>query len=361
MLQLGIWRELRGEKNQATSLLEQVATNPYYTEFDFASRLASLYLQKRATDGTIEACLALSDVSKQEFDKVVTEPFLHGTRAENSLMIKAWGFAYEDTLCRLYDVIPAETKSHHLTSVEMLSEWLKTLPFPVYQNTPIDLNGDGLEDRLVFLETDTNGGLDVWALLMTANGYVAKYFDYSSSKSDHSEITIIPLDIDGELKALRLSPSVQSYKVISQIQPVQIMVDVNISKSHEQITRIISWDSPTQSFVNQDAIDLALFQMEGLLYVDQYYSSVVKHVDAILTYSNPEQQVTYACGISVAEDFCVDLPEEYAAYFLYMRALALEQIGQVKQARDVYYALWRDYPGNLFGIAASKKLTPVQP
>lgn len=382
-LQLGIWKELRGEKDLATSLLEQVATNPNNTEFDFASRLASLYLQKRTVNGFLDACQSLFDVSEEEFDKVFTERFLYSSRAGNSLMIEAWGFAREDVMCRADDVIVAEAKNHRMVSVEVLDEWLKTLPYPVYQSTPIDLNGDGLEDRLVFLETRDNGGLDIWAFFMTMDGYTAKYFYSSSSKADHSDITIIPLEINSEVKGFLLSSddtifinvlkpdfqfdtnayyfyfTVRSYTVISQTQPVQVMLD--ITDRDERKTLILSWDESRQSFDWQSAIDLTMSQIEKLLYVDRDYPSVINRVDTLLANSNFESSVATLCGISVADDFCVDFPEEDAAYFLYMRALSFEQMGLVNDARDAYYHLWQKYPQNLFGIIASKKLEPVQP
>jgi len=32
-----------------------------------------------------------------------------------------------------------------------------------------------------------------------------------------------------------------------------------------------------------------------------------------------------------------------------------------EQAKKVYYSLWKDYPANIFGLAAASKLAPIQP
>jgi hypothetical protein len=140
-----------------------------------------------------------------------------------------------------------------------------------------------------------------------------------------------------------------------------VQIKVDIKNQDEQKTVIFSWDDRSQSFVEQNAIDLEISQIEKALYVDRDYPSVINRVDTLLVNLNFVSNVAMLCGISVADDFCVDFPEEYAAYLLYMRALSFEQMGLVNDARDAYYQLWQKYPQNLFGIIASKKLEPVQP
>ncbi|MBI5935379.1 MAG: hypothetical protein HY867_16880 [Chloroflexi bacterium] len=388
-LKLGIWRELRGEQDQAISLIKQAATRPHNSEFDYASRLAILYLQERKTEGKVRACDVVDQALYQELFKVISSPLTLNSPSNASKSLKAmknaWGFVPMDItgLCHSLFMLQAEAKNHHLTSAVTFNDWLKTLSYPIYQNTAIDLNIDGVEDRLVYLETSDQGDLDGWAFFMTDDGYVAKYFDYSVTQDNGSENTIIPLEISDEIKAFMFpsddsfsiavlkpdfhvdtdayfyQPSVQSNKVISQTQPVQIMADV--MNRYERKTLIFSWNDISQSFVEQNSIDYVVSQIEKVLYVDQDYLSVINRVDTLLANSNFESDVATLCGISVADDFCVDFPEEYAAYFLYMRALSFEQMGLVNDARDAYYQLWQKYPQNLFGIIASKKLEPVQP
>jgi len=310
---------------------------------------------------------------------------LYNTPAEDTLLIKAWGFTpvWRTSLCSIYDVLPVEVKIQHLMSATQLSEWLESLPFLVYQNTAVDLNGDGVEDRLIYLETSDQGELDSWVFFMTADGYDAKYINSFSNDFEDSEKAIYPLEINSELNAfmllfsksisinfikpgLQIEPDenayafdVRSYKVVSQTQPAQIIVDVK--NQYEQRTLEFFWDDLSQSFMQQDSIVFTQSQIEKVLYVEQDYPSVINRVDTLLANSNFESNVATLCGISVADDFCVDFPKEYAAYFFYMRALSFEQMGLVNDARDAYYQLWQKYPQNLFGIIASKKLEPVQP
>jgi hypothetical protein len=300
-------------------------------------------------------------------------------------MKNAWGFIPLDItgLCHSLSMLSAEVTNSHLKSADALNDWLKTLSYPMYQNTPIDLNGDGLEDRLVYLETSDQGDLDGWAFFMTANGYVAKYFDYSTTQDDHSDNAVIPLEINSEIRAFMLpsgdsfsivvlkqdfqidtgsyffQPSVHASKIISQFSPVQIMADVKNRNGQKSI--VLSWNDLSQSFVEENSLDLVLSEIEKLLFVDQDYPSIINRVNFLLANSNFDSDIPTLCGISVADDFCVDFPEKYAAYFLYMRALSFEQMGLVNDARDAYYQLWQKYPQYLFGIIASKKLEPVQP
>ena len=387
--QLGIWYELRGENAKSATLLEQVTTQPYNSKFDFLPRLASLYLQERSRSGAIKACADLSDAFIKELDQVV-QPDISRSEfkrtEDNALMVKTLGVIVRRIEpCDIYEMFPAELENSRITSAEMLDEWLNTLAYPVYQSIFIDLNGDGIEDRLIFLDQVGDGYLDAWAFFMMPEGYIAKILDngFSDGQAEGARIErmIVPL---GQIEGLRaflipsrktitmylispdlvifyplFQPSAESYKVMSEAQTLKIIVD--IKNQNGQKTLELSWDGFANGVVEQNGLDVVLSQIEQVLYVDQDYPSVIKRVDVLLDNSNFDSDIPTLCGISAADDFCVDFPEKYAAYFLYMRALAYEQMGLVNDARDAYYQLWQKYPQNLFGIIASKKLEPIQP
>jgi hypothetical protein len=66
-----------------------------------------------------------------------------------------------------------------------------------------------------------------------------------------------------------------------------------------------------------------------------------------------DSQKSADCG-SICEQW-------YFPYFHYLQALAYEQSGQLGAAKQTYFELWRDYPENIFGVAASQRLLPIQP
>jgi hypothetical protein len=378
-LRLGIWRELRNEGSQAKSLLQQVASNPSHVQYNFASRLASLYLQKRASSGAAKACLALDDAFTEEFRKIVPEPSRYNNDKET---LAAWGFARgHGSLCDIYEMLPVDAQNARMVSADLLNAWLKKTAFTVYQNEPVDLNGDGLQDRLLVLDTIGYGSGDPWAFLGAPDGFKAVFISDMSSESEQQLVMkirsintgdVVPtllISLGDRLNIFRITPhstieslvdeySVQTFEVVDQASPAKILVKVDGYSGKRTTTYL--WDSKTKNFVEHDDFAIAQAEIENLLYIQKDYRVAIVSINSFLQTAPPEPTRPFECGVDIPGG-CRYRPDWYIPYFRYLLGVSYELSGQSDQAKQVYYELWRDDPKNIFGIAASQKLMPAKP
>jgi hypothetical protein len=98
----------------------------------------------------------------------------------------------------------------------------------------------------------------------------------------------------------------------------------------------------------------------------------IVHINKFLLESPPEQVFSPLCYDNIARNYAdietdprillCDLPPEwYRPYLRYLLGVAYELASQPELAKLTFYALWKDYPTNLFGVAASQRLIPTQP
>ncbi len=376
-LQLGMWYELRDESSKAKSILQQVAHKSYRSEYDFTSRLASLYLKERAVLGRAKACAVLENAYIEELRSTFPEP------PNDERMLAAWGIVDgKGSLCNEYDLLPLDIKGTRLTSSVSLLQWLDRHEFTVYQKTALDLNSDGLEDYVLLLDTQDIDSADAWAFLATPEGYQARAISTEWSGSEQTELGISSIKVgdgasahlillDGILVAFRVNTDlsietweevygVKSYDIVDEVQPAKIVM--NIDSDYEgKRTTVYVWDAQTQSFIEQtDPYVNARIEIEDLLFTKQDYEAVIRYIDEFLQTAPPEPKVVYACGADIP-GHCKYFPERYVPYFRYLRGLAYEQLGQNEQAKRAYFELWQDFPKNVFGMAASLKLEPISP
>jgi hypothetical protein len=90
-LQMGIWRDFRGEEEDALTLLQLLAENPTDPQYTLPARLASTYLEERSRSGFVGACTQVQRLWK---DAVNELPESHGMYTHYPKDIRlAWGFA----------------------------------------------------------------------------------------------------------------------------------------------------------------------------------------------------------------------------------------------------------------------------
>lgn len=379
-LKLGIWYELRNEDKKAKILLQQLANRPHQTEYDFPSRLASLYLQKRAVSGRARACLELKNAYYEELRIKIPELSPYNN---DDAMLKAWGIVdTKEPLCDIYDMLLADMRNANWTSPEALMGWLNTHELTIYRKEDIDLNNDGLLDHLIWLDVTDSGVPDTWTFLATSNGYQAGYVSDIWPKDEQSKLNIQSIKIGNSMLAYLLSSNgeliifrvrsdlgietlvedygVQSFDVNDEVTPTKLLVHTDNSYDGQGAIVYI-WDSNMETFVEQtDSFVVAQAEIEKLLYTEKDYQEVINYLDKFLQIAPPEPKRIYFCSADIPEG-CKYLPDWYMPYFRYLRGLAYEQLGQNEQAKRSYFELWRDFPKNVFGMVASLKLEPVNP
>jgi hypothetical protein len=196
-LQLGLLYELRGEDKKAISLLQHLAKSPTLSEYDFMSRLANIYLQYRRKEGKTSACLKIEDAYTEELLKIAPDLDMDLEKSVRD----TWGLVgwHRYSICNPSDMLPADMRSEKITNPKSLLSWLKKSGIKIYQQEKIDLNGDGEDDYLIFLDAYESDDPDVWAFFASPKGYLARYVYDFWPESDQSKLEIEPLRVDPAL------------------------------------------------------------------------------------------------------------------------------------------------------------------
>jgi len=120
------------------------------------------------------------------------------------------------------------------------------------------------------------------------------------------------------------------------------------------------WNPESKKFderrINFDFV-MAQDEAEKLIFQDHDFPQAILYINKFLVQAPPEPKVESSCVYGRCDYY----PEWYRPYIHYLLAMAYEMSGHVDQARDTYFALWHDYPANIFGLAAEHRLVIAKP
>lgn len=327
-LQLGLWRDFRGEEAQALDVMGQLSASPTIKEFDLPARLAAIYLAEREKTGFAKACLAIDRTYSSELESIFPNGRFEGS---DSLMLQKWGFLVDDfpgwsgLLCSDIDAFPANIKHSRLVDVSLVPDWLTANGFIWYQKFEFDFNNDSTNDLLISLDTYRDNNPDVWLFFQEKEGVKALLAGRFSSYSTIEAITQSSADFQMTLVSVpdSMYPGDSSY----------------------------SWNMEKQTFQHIYEFSDLQSQVEQQIFSQQNYSSAIQSLEEFLRNDASDIEKMEECGYECSEG--------YIPYFRYLLAVSYELSGQAEQAKLIYYQLWHDYPKNIFGMAAMQKLEPV--
>jgi hypothetical protein len=380
-LRLGVWHELRGNDDITVKTLSQLADKPADAQYDFAASMSKLFLKRRQQINVTRACLDLQNAFWDGYQAISSDSQF-GFRDT----LPTWGFTKDGSryfpgkICDVYEILPLDVKSAHVTSPASLSNWINKTNLTIYQNESIDLNRDGLEDRLILMDTTGSNSPDVWAFLATADGYIAifvhdlwtenaalraKISPIQAGDNNFAYLVVLDKDFaffritkDFKAEILAKGTGVRSFET-TEIAPVQVKINIDNYPDGKKTLNYV-WDSLSSNFVEQDEFKNAQIKIEKLLYSEQDYNGTIDYINQFLQAEHQEPFQPYQCGTSIPGG-CNYEPAWYSPYFRYLLGVTYEQLGQQQQAIQTYYELWRDYPKNVFGMVASLKLEPIAP
>ncbi len=327
-LQLGLWRDLRGEEKQAQGILEDLSKNPTVPEFDLPSRLAAMYLAERDRTGFAKACLITDAAYTDELEKLYPD----GVPPDFSLMLQKWGFVNPilsgwSGLCLDTDSLPVALKVSRLKDISLVPVWLTKNGFKWYQKFEVDFNDDGWTDLLMSVDTYDDNDPGVWIFFQTDDGVEA----------------ILP-DRFGPFLSIQVSGSNSSNFRMT------LLTDPNWAYSENST---FAWSKERKLFQEVDDVLPLQLQIEEQIFRNQNYAAAIQAIDKFL-----KTYVTNADKMKECGDMC---SRWYIPYFRYLFGISYELSGHTEQAKQTYYELWRDYPKNMFGLAAMYKLEPINP
>lgn len=379
-LKLGILYDQIGEHNKSISLLQNLANAPYLAEFDFSSKMASLYLETRDNFGMTQACTHVNDAFAEDFREKIPEPSSIYNFDSDTLRI--WGVVdWNGFLCNMKKIFVSELASEKIGSPEALDVWLDRTQINVYEKISVDVFDNGKIDLLALLNTNTLSEKDIWLLSLTQEGFYKPLYIDHYSYSDKSELSIkeIPSDetnnlvyeisLGDELIIVRILPDlttnilieeygVTSYEINQTQESLSLIINID-NQSDGKITNSYLWNSMEQNFIYQPNIfEITQKNIEENIYIKNNYSETIIYIQNFLKKRYSEPEYIFSCS---AESGCTYSPPFYIPYFRYLQGLSYEQLGDFENARDIYYELWQDYPDNVFGVVASMKLELVNP
>jgi len=387
-LKLGVWYEERGESSQAIHTLQDLAEAPSNSSYDFASRLAASYLTARVNGGIIQACNEMEYLKIQSLNEIAPPPVMYISRDKT---ISEWGFGYTgwthqvDSFCNQTGMMTSLASSVPFNND--MNTWLVGVGVTPKNIQQLDL---GLPVNVWMVETtyksfsaqyfaptDKIVMEDVvrskwWLFIKSFNGLIVTYLFDGNEEASNSIPSAQVLDLSQKEKSVllkfneyivpfyidsigRLVKMPEDYFYDAYVTDGQIIAFEPDYFSDTTSVQAYTWNPKEQNFerrsLNYD-FDKAQRQVEESVFRRRDYSSAIAQINIFLVQAPSEPVIEYSCSSSGCDDY----PEWYRPYMRYLLALSYELSGQVDQARDTYYYLWKDYPANVFGLAAEHRL-----
>lgn len=394
-LKLGLVYDMAGQEEQALTFIQDVAEHPANTEFDFIPGLAAAYLDVRSRQGKVQACREISLVqSESEYENSLYSPIYVPTEKIREIWgigARLWPYGTIDDFCDGEDALQllvrrtdapedldVETwlkyagvqalRVEQIHGTNAVTAWLVTVPT---QSLEWGENAEVLE-RYDHQQT--------WLLARTSNGLDAIYVDDIDHDSDMS-FDYLELNHSGLLVTVKTHgedvPRFYIYHVPSNGEITEQLsdyyVDGFVNHKTNEITTIAesagaeqpemtvyAWNVVLGKFekriINFD-FSKAQDEAEKLLFQERDYIQAILHIQRFLIQAPPEPKEFFYCQ----SNDCKYYPDWYRPYMRYLLALAYEMSVQPEPAREIYFALWKDYPDNIFGLAAEHRLVAVKP
>lgn len=395
-LRLGLTYDMSGQEEIAMTLIQNVAEHPSGTDYQFASQLAATYLDVRSKQGKVQACREIGLLQAESEDKISG---LYAIYVPLDDLKKVWGYGAPIWLYRVDAVCDGKL------ALKLLIE---QAPVSKYKNVDELLTKMGLKPLSVQSIYESNS-LTVWLASLplqfnqfSKDGFAVEKVDYqqlwllarSSQGFTPDYLDVISQDFGTILSAdylqikkndliIMIQTNDENFQsvFISHIEPdggiqtllSDIYVDGFVDHAAEEIAIVSEsfysdqpdvtyyrWDSELQKLderkINFDFVK-AQDEADRLVFQERDFSRAILYINEFLIQAPPEPKVEYSCVYGKCDYY----PEWYRPYMRYLLALAYEVSGQLDHARDTYFALWQDYPANIFGLAAEHRLVLVKP
>jgi hypothetical protein len=406
-LMLGVWRDFRGEKELATTVLEPLISSDTQNP-RFISQLAKVYLDTRKESGVIAACSKMNSLQRELLDGKYSDAAARLMGFQNP---KWWTVV--DDFCDESVVVAAAAPGSfaeygEISDVDKLREWLA-----YEQRSEVYIKKLNVGSREIWLASFLvrnfpKYDIDIyqlWAFLKTDDGLSAT--PLNKMRLDSTQDDVSNLYNENSISASMFEPEpgaaialVQFDNCVNFLKPSSAGVldilgtecgnELFFSPHNNQVNVLINeyyyprewklvtyyWNPASLAFdkvENQNYDFLAAqHEAERLIYKEKDYIGAVVYINKFLLEAPSEQVFSPLCYENIARDYdniqtdptvaLCDLPPEWhRPYLRYLLGLAYEMAGQPDMAKLAFYALWNEYPTNLFGIAASKRLTLIEP
>jgi hypothetical protein len=370
------------------------AEHPSSPEFGFFPQLASSYLGVRSRHGKVRACQEINLLQKESIYKLDDNVFfrpIEKIRETWGVGAPIWMYRIDD-LCNDIDILELLLKQTQGAQYENINEWLMKVGLetssvrPIYESNTLAAWLISLPRQSLELANDENGTLErvdqqqIWLLTRTLHGFTAAYID-DISKNASLSVDYLELDQSGLLVTVepddaytkRLFLFHVAFNGTVRSELFDFYVDGFINHQTREIVTITDsyWEKQPEIAIYQWNPELASLDKkiinfdfsnaqdntERLLFQERDFTQAILYINTFLVQAPPESKELLSCY----QSDCTYYPDWYRPYMRYLLALAYELSGREEQARDTYFALWKEYPDNIFGLAAAHRFAPATP
>jgi len=394
-LRLGLFHDITGQEAMASALLQNIVEHPSNPSFSFASEIASAYLDMRSTHGKVKACQEVNLLQDESLFKA--GPFYY---VPIDSLRESWGFGAPiwvlniDDLCDAKLALEFATQQAPVSSAENIGEWLTSIGLdPSSVQTIYEL--DTLTSAWLvslpaqFVRRSDDGTTlerqadeQFWLFVKSSQGFSAQHLDHlgwdvstilsvdhlqlvegdvlvliRTGDNDFQDIFVLRIALNGRIQPL-LSNYVAAAYMNHETQEITLVYDHFDADQPEII--VYRWNPELQQLDEQKInfdFAKAQAQAERLVFQERDFLHANIYINEFLVQTPPEPKEAISCYLKD----CTYYPDWYRPYMRYLLALAYEMSGQTEQARDTYFALWQDYPTEVFGLAAAHRLAPEVP
>jgi len=395
---LGLWYAFRGDKPNATETLNQVRDHPTHPEFKVTSQMAGAFLQRYSSQGSFAGCSSVIHTLWAEYMSFRNPTFLIYDFDPNQilstwgLMDAGWGEYYyafwpmqgrgqEAVICSLAEAFQSSLARAPIHNQAELIDWFTRNQVPWNGLQTADLNGDGLTDWLVMVNTAQPSYRNLWALIQGPSGIKAINIDTLSTPSN--SITAYrafqPAKEAGTFHAYQINQNVLIFHLIQSGEKLAVDIDFTAGYGwptpHVNINGLlidVQGQVPEQQLVVQGengingilSWDADMHRLKRTLTSLTQANQITQAETALFKNQNPFQareiiQLLFRKGIQE------EMPDVWShekftprnrPYLQYLLGLTYELTGNQANAVQAYYQLWHDYPYNPYAVIAGEKL-----
>jgi hypothetical protein len=389
--QMGYMYALQFQSDDAQEALQEIIDNPVNPLNTTISDAAQAFLDNYTTDIDVySACEAAQSVMEQTISRYRNE---HPSgRILDDVLKEQWGYVpppYFETFCSLRAAIRSLISTQSPNRLTNMIGFLQDVGVDVLVKKQMDIDGNGLSDWLLVVETPNDVvKTDIWTILTSENAFTLipvvnairsergwlhalRYPDTQDTRKLFSVETYLPPDSDEPMTVLRVGTHLYVFRInwrhgkplfheLTSTYPLEEVISHSIQRTGNMFE--IEVDYLTEDGRNRESYEwdpftdfFKLVEEQWLTPREETLAEVSEQAENILfREGNPTGAISLLQrALAFPED---EYDYEAREWLYYLLGLAYELLGDGRNAVQTYWQLWQDYPDSAYSLMARHKL-----
>jgi len=381
-MKLATWYLGRGQVQRGIDLLTQLRDAPAAPDFQFASQIATIFLETYETKGIYQAVSAVDSFYEKAEESVCSIAW-----CDTEEMRKQWGFAEPlwgefgyrsqfDGDFQSIDALSLDLNRNPLASLEDFQNRLKEIGLIPAWVGEADADGQGQLDWLVDLNSSQ-------ILFLRNNGRITRVnldsiYEYGEGENrTHRWHTFQTSPKAPVINIYQVGTEIFAFHLLQDKGPYQVVFDLDSSEYSltynsdrvevrewlvQEGKLIVQYDGSEGVYIWDDAAG----RLAPIGYSPELVEENISQAErAIYIEDDPSQAIEILTNLlkgRVVENYAWAWYEGYTnpprvrPYAEYLLGLAYERAGNPDNAAQAYWQLWRDFPSSPYSLAAQRKL-----